>query len=188
MEYGFDERKCQGNVGDITMKTTKKTPKPYLNPFEQVVELGKDTLATTVKEVVNTVNPFAELFTNPTAKERAKGNNNFTELDFDKLNNQYSEQDNPDLEAIRTQLKTQYHKRVQREEEEENLKQEQEKQEEERQEALDDQQKAEAEAAANAVPLQAPKGKVRISILGGKGNVKASTELPPELKADAGRG
>ncbi|MDP4011805.1 MAG: hypothetical protein Q8P72_06295, partial [Candidatus Roizmanbacteria bacterium] len=116
------------------------------------------------------------------------GNNNFTELDFDKLNKQYGEQDNPDLEAIRAQFKAQYHKRVQREEEEENLKEEQEEQEEEREEALKDQQKAQAEAAANAAPLETPKGKVHKNILGGKGNMKASTELPPELKADAGRG
>ena len=85
------------------------------------------------------------------------------------------------------QLKAHYHKRVQREEEEENLKEEQEEQEEEQQEAMEEQQKAQ-EAAENAQPLEAPKGKVRKSILGGKGNIKASTELPPELKADAGRG
>jgi DNA-binding transcriptional MerR regulator len=186
---------------------TKKPVKPYLNPFEQITDLGKDTLVTAVKEVAKTVNPLAELFVNPTAQERATGNNNFSELDFDKLNKQYSKQDNPNLEAIRAQLKggsngenetpqevqdeqlkAHYHKRVQRDEEEENLKEEQEEQEEERQEALEEQQKAEAEAAANAAPLQAPKGKVLKNILGGKGNMKASTELPPELKAAAGRG
>ena len=190
MEHGFDERKREGNVGDIVsviQYKMKKQTKIHLNPFEQVTELGKDTLVTTVKEVVKTANPFAELFTNPTAKEREKGNNNFTELDFDKLNKQYSEQDSPDLEVIRTQLKAHYHKRVQREEEEENLKEEQEEQEEEQQEAMEEQQKAQ-EAAENAQPLEDPKGKVRKSILGGKGNIKASTELPPELKADAGRG
>ena len=209
MEHGFDERKREGNVGDIVsviQYKMKKQTKIHLNPFEQVTELGKDTLVTTVKEVVKTANPFAELFTNPTAKEREKGNNNFTELDFDKLNKQYSKQDSPDLEAIRAQLnlnqsdsakatsdkqeqqlKAHYHKRVQREEEEENLKEEQEEQEEEQQEAMEEQQKAQ-EAAANAQPLEAPKGMVRKSILGGKGKMKASTELPPELKADAGRG
>ena len=168
------------------MKTKTKTPRPYLNPFEQVAELGKDTLVTAVKEVVKTANPFAELFTNPTVKEREKGNNNFTELDFDKLNKQYDEQDSPDLEVIRTQLKAHYHKRVQREEEEENLKEEQEEQEEERQEAMEEQQKAQEEAA-NAQPLEAPKGKIRKNILGGA-RPKATSELPPELKADAGRG
>ncbi|MDA1317258.1 MAG: hypothetical protein O3B87_04505 [bacterium] len=185
------------------MKTNTK--KPFLNPFEQVAEFAKDTVVTTAKELVKTVNPLSELFINPTQKEREKGNNNFTELDFDKLQKQYSQQDNPDLEAIRAQLgadgaggnevsedmtdeqlKAQFHKRVMREEEEENLREEQEKEENERQKAMEAQQQAQAEAA-NAQPLETPKGKVHKNILGG-GRPKATSELPPEIKPDAGRG
>jgi len=179
----------------------KKKQKPVFNPFEQVAELAKDTAVTTVKEVAKTANPLSELFSDPTQKERQDGNNNFTDLDMKKLQKHHEGSDEQDIEAIRAQLnpdqkeaqekaklKMQYHKRVQREEEEENLKEEQEKQEKERQEAMEEQQKVEEEAAQNAQPLEIPKGKVRKSILGGKNNRKASTELPPELKPGAGKG
>ena len=205
MVYGSDVRKGQGNPWNIVsvlhMSTNQNKQKTIIHEsFEQLSELGRDTARKAVKEITSTFNPLAANFENPTKKERENGNNNFSDLDFEKLQKQYDGQDASQLDAARAQLsgpdttnpkqqEYDYHRRVKREEEEYQLKKEQEEEEEERQEAYEEQQKKQLEEERRQAQSQgSPKGKIRKSILGGKGSQKSSSELPPELKSDAGRG
>ncbi len=209
MVHGSDVRESQSNPWHIDfvfvslMSTNQKKQKTILHEsIEQLAELGRDTARKAVKEITSAFNPLAANFENPTKKEREKGNNNFSDLDFNKLQKQYDGQDSSKLDAVRAQLgrsgadtpnpkqlEYDYHHRVKREEEEYLAKKEQEEEEEKRQEAYEEQEKARLEQERQRSQSQsAPKGKIRKSILGGKGNQKSTTELPPELKADAGRG
>ncbi|MDP4010912.1 MAG: hypothetical protein Q8P72_01655 [Candidatus Roizmanbacteria bacterium] len=183
---------------------TKKQPKPkniIQDSFEKVAELGIDTARQAVGEITKTFNPIAANFENPTRREREKGNQNFSDLDFNKLQKQYDHQDSSKLDAVRSQIggeentpnpkqqEYDYLHRVKREEEEYLAEKEQEEEEEKRQEAYEEQEKARLKEEQRISQSQtAPKGKVRESILGGKGSQKSSSELPPELKRDAGKG
>lgn len=183
--------------------SSKKSKKTIIHDsIEQLSEFSRDTARKAVTEITSAFNPLASNFENPTKKEREQGNNNFTDLDFEKLQKNYDGQDSSQLDAVRSQLghsseehpvnpkqeQYDYHQRVKREEEEYLAKKEQEEEEEKRQEAYEEEEKKRQEQEAARQPLETPKGKVRRSILGGKGNQKSSTELPPELKTDAGRG
>ena len=213
MVNGSDVRKSQSHAWYIKavqhnsrqqpmIGTSQKKPKIIYNAFEQTVELGKDTARKAVYEITKTFNPLDLGFEHPTNAERKKGNNNFTDLDFDKLQKQYDQQDSSKLDAVRAQLDTSsneqqnpnqlkynFHRRVMREEEEYNAKKEQEEEEKKRQEALEEQQKKQAteETKKKQSAEITPRGRIRRSILGGKSNLKSSTELPPELKPDAGK-
>jgi len=206
MVNGSDVRESQSNPWYIDfvfvslMSTNQKKQNTILHDsLEQLAELGRDTTRKAVREITSAFNPLAANFENPTKKEREKGNNNFSDLDFNKLQKQYDGQDSSKLDAVRAQLaepdtpnpkqqEYDYHRRVKREEEEYLAKKEQEEEEEKRQEAYEEQQKKQAEEQQAAQHIEAPKVKIRESILGGKGHQKSTTELPPELKADAGRG
>src|SRR3989338_6082943 len=137
---------------------SQKKQKTAYNAFEQSVELAKDTARKAVHEIVKTFNPLDVMFDNPTKKERERGNNNFTDLNFDKLQSQYGQQDSSQLDAVRKQLESSsqktkspeqlaydYHTRVKREEEEYLAKKEQEEEEDKRQEAYEERQKRLAE-------------------------------------------
>ena len=182
------------------MSTNKIKQKTILHEsIEQLAELGRDTARKAVQEITSAFNPLAANFENPTKKEREKGNNNFSDLDFNKLQKQYDGQDSSKLDAVRAQLggsgadtpnpKQQaydYHHRVKREEEEYLAKKEQEEEEERRQEAYEEQQKKQAEEQLAAQHIEAPKGKKRKNILGGDKH-KATAELPTEFRPDAGK-
>ncbi|PIZ66059.1 hypothetical protein CO051_02865 [Candidatus Roizmanbacteria bacterium CG_4_9_14_0_2_um_filter_39_13] len=182
---------------------TKKQPKTknlIQDSFEKVAELGIDTARQAVGEITKTFNPIVANFENPTRREREKGNQNFSDLDFNKLQKQYDHQDSSKLDAVRSQIggeentpnpkqqEYDYHHRVKREEEEYLAKKEQEEEEEKRQEAYEEQEKARLEQERQRSQSQsAPKGKIRKSILGGKGNQKSTTGLPPEFRPDSGK-
>lgn len=166
--------------------------------IEQLYEFGRETAKRAVQETVDTLF-LGSLFNDETQKEREKGNNNFSEIDVQKLNKAYEEDDqeeiqrlqrliNPEAstEADENKLEMDYHKRVQREEEEQNLKTQQEEEEQKRQEALLEAEKKKQEEAEAQAPIEAPKGKKRKSILGGE-KQKATSELPPEFRPDAGK-
>jgi len=194
------DRARKGDVGDMKKQNNNKKS-IVRESLENVYEFGRDTAKQAGIEIVNTINPFSELFTNPTSEERKKGNNNFTDIDFDKLNNSYKQHDSPELDQIRQQLGVgesndpnekkmhlDYHRRVKREEEEVYLKKEQEEEEKERDEALAEQEKQQAEEEqAKQQGAASPKGKVRRSIMGSKGSQKSSSELPPEFQPGAGK-
>lgn len=178
---------------------SKNNPQPIHKEktLEQVYEFGKETAQKAVKETVDTLF-FGSLFEDETQKERSKGNENFSEIDVQKLNKAYEEDDQEEIQRLQRlinpeaaeeaddkKLEMDYHKRVQREEEEQNLRTEQEKEEEKRQEALIEAENKKQEEAQQA-PLEAPKGKKRKSILGGD-KQKATSELPPEFRPDAGK-
>jgi len=187
------------------MSKSKSKQKSVINPLETLTEFAKDTIEKAAEEIPEAVVPFApvvkEMFGNPTKAERDKGNNNFTELNFDKLQKKYDQQDADKLNDVRSQLggnkseinpkqqQYDYHRRVQREEEEQKLKTEAEEEEKKRQEALGEQQKKQKKEEEEIQRQQAgsmPKGKVRKTILGGE-HRKATSELPPERRPDAGR-
>ncbi len=168
------------------------------NPLEQAYEFVKDTAKMALTETFDALNPLSSLFHDEVSREREKGNNNFSEIDVQKLQKAYAENDSEEIQRLQRliypeQAKEQdekneemeYHRRVQREEEEFLLKKEQEEEEEKRQEAIEEQQKQQEEAN-QAQPLESPKGKVRKNILGG-GKPKANSELPPEFRPDAGK-
>lgn len=179
---------------------SKNNPKPIHQEktLEQLYEFGKETAQKAAQETVDTLF-FGSLFNDETQKEREKGNETFTDLDVQKLNKAYEQDDqeeiqrlqrliNPEAaeEADEKKLEMDYHKRVQREEEEQILKKKQEEEEEERQKALMEAEKKKQEEAAEEAPIEAPKGKKRKNILGGE-RQKATTELPPEFRPDAGK-
>src|SRR3990167_2529529 len=86
---------------------TNKQNKPknlIQDSFEKVTELGIDIARQAVREITKTFNPLAANFENPTRKERESGNQNFSELDFDKLQKQYDHQDSSQLDAVRSQI------------------------------------------------------------------------------------
>jgi len=168
------------------------------NPLEQAYEFVKETAKMAVTETFDALNPLSSLFHDEVAREREKGNNNFSELDVQKLQTAYANKDKEEIDRLQRLIypdqaqeqdekkeEMEYHRRVKREEEEFLLKKEQEEEEEKRQEAMEKQQKQQEEAN-QAQPLEAPKGKVRKSILGG-GKHKATSELPPEFRPDAGK-
>jgi len=179
---------------------SKNNPQPIHKEktLEQIYEFGKDTVQKAAQETVDTLF-FGSLFNDETQKEREKGNENFSEIDVQKLNKAYEEDDqdeiqrlqrliNPEAaeEADEKKLEMDYHKRVQREEEEQNLRTEQEEEEEERQEAMMEAEEKKQDEEAQQAPIEAPKGKQRRSILGGA-KQKATSELPPEFRPDAGK-
>jgi len=183
------------------MHSKKKQKTIIHDSIEQLSEFGRDTARKAVSEITSAFNPLSSHFENPTKKERESGNENFTDLDFEKLQKQYDGQDASRLDVARAQLSEtggdapnpkqqayDYHHRVKREEEEYLAKKEQEEEEEKRQEAYEEEEKKRQEQEAAEKPPEIPKGKIRKSILGGKGNRKSSTELPPEFKPGAGRG
>ncbi|QQS43535.1 hypothetical protein IPM65_05280 [Candidatus Roizmanbacteria bacterium] len=179
---------------------SKNNPKPIHQEktLEQLYEFGKETAQKAAQETVDTLF-FGSLFNDETQKEREKGNDSFTDLDVQKLNQAYEQNDQEEIQRLQRLInpeaadaadekktQTEYHKRVQREEEEYNLRQEQEEEEEKRQEALMEAEKKRMEEQEQQAPLEAPKGKKRKSILGGE-RQKATTELPPEFRPDAGK-
>ena len=179
---------------------SKNNPQPIHKEktLEQVYEFGKDTAQKAVKETVDTLF-LGSLFEDETHKERERGNENFSEIDVQKLNKAYEEDDQEEIQRLQKlinpeaaqeaddkKLEMDYHKRVLREEEEYNLRQEQEEEEEERQKALIEAEKKRQEEEARQAPIETPKGKKRHSILGGE-KQKATTELPPEFRPDAGK-
>ncbi|MBP9691463.1 hypothetical protein KBD81_05295 [Candidatus Woesebacteria bacterium] len=179
---------------------TKKTPpkKRIFNPLEQLTDLGKDTAKKAVTEVIGALNPFSDLFGGEAEKMRSQGKNDFSDLNVQKLQSAYAQDDQEEINRLQRLLHPEQfeeqdekqeemnaHRRVQREEEEFNLKEEQEEEEEKRQEAMEEQQKKQAEAAQNQ-HVETPKGKVRKSVLGGAKR-KASSELPTEFRPDAGK-
>ena len=176
--------------------------KPIINPFEQVGEFIQDTGKKAGEELVNIINPFPEMWGSPTPKpESIPGGPNFSPVDFDKLNKQYANQDNPDIDKIRQQLAgmqggdnqqpqltdeqldQKRHNEFKREQDEFYAKLDKEKADKERQEAYEKEQQILAEEEANAQPDATPQGKVRKNILGG-GHKKANMELPPEVRSE----
>ncbi len=166
--------------------------------LEQLYEFGKETAQKAAKETVDTLF-FGSLFNDETQKERQRGNDKFTDLDVQKLNKAYEQDDQEEIERLqrlinpeaaeeadKKKLEMDYHKRVQREEEEQNLKKKQEEEEEERQEAMKEAEEKKQEEEAQQAPVEAPKGKKRRNILGGE-KQKATSELPPEFRPDAGK-
>ncbi len=169
------------------------------NIYEKAYEFGVETAKKAVKETVDTLNPLSSLFQGEAQKERDNGNEHFTDIDVHKLNQAYEQDDKEEIERLQRlinpeameeadekKLEMDYHKRVQREEEEYNVKKEQEEEEEKRQEAMMQAEKKRMEEEQEQLPIETPKGKKRRSILGGE-RQKATTELPPEFRPDAGK-
>lgn len=180
----------------------KTTTKQRLvnNPYEQLKEFTVDTAQKAAKETIDALNPLSGLFGGPAQELRKQGKSDFSDLDVQKLNEAYKQKDqdeimrlqriiNPEQAQEQDEKKEEmeYHRRVLREEEQFNLKKEQEEEEEKRQEALEEQQKKQQEEEArNASQQETPKGKVRKNILGGAKR-KATSELPAEVRPDAGK-
>ena len=188
------------------MSSSTKTKKPshVINPFEQLKDFASDVVRKAPTEVAKALIPTADMWGSPTPKpEQVPGGPNFSPVDFAKLQGKYQEQDNPDIDAVRQQLKgmkqggedqntpqmtdeqlhMNRHRQFKREEKEYYLRRQQEEAEKERQEELARQQQdqEDAEAAKAAQQQSAPQGKVRKNILGG-GHKKANMDLPPEVR------
>ena len=182
-------------------KQKQKTQPPFLqDTLEKLYELGTDTAKQAAMATAETFNPISEILTGETEKARQEGKNDFTDINPEKLEKAYEEHDQEEIERLQKminpqkaeeqeeqQLQMDYHKRREQEEEELNLRAEQEEEEEERQEALLEQQEKQAEEEQRQTQQQeAPKGKKRRNILGGE-HQKATSELPPEFRPDAGK-
>lgn len=191
----------QSSMSFFNKKTPAKQKRPTQNTFEQVYELGKDTAQKAVKETIDTLNPLSGLFGGPAQEMRKQGKNDFSDLDVQKLNKAYEQEDQDEIMRLQRIINPEqaqeqddkkeameYHRRVQKDEEEYNLKKQQEKEEEKRQEAMEEQQRKqqEEEERIRASQQENPKGKVRKSILGGAKR-KASSELPAEHRPDSGK-
>lgn len=183
--------------------SAKKKPSIIKNSFEQVGELGRDTAKSVATEVVKTFIPMAEHFGNPTKEVREQGNENFTDLDFEALQKKYGAQDHSQLDEVRRQLggqlpeeqmkeqhDAQFHRKYRQEEERYHVEKEQQEADKERQEAYEAQERQridEEEARKRQQESGIPKGKVRKTILGGKGHKKATSEIPAEFRPSAGK-
>lgn len=183
-------------------KNKKKQSRRYDNPFETAYETVKDAAKSVVKETFDALNPLGVFFSGEAQRLRKEGKNDFSDIDVQKLNKAYAKDDKEEIERIQRILnpeafeeqdakkkEMEFHKRVQREEEQYNLKKQQEEEERKRQEAMEEQQKREQEEEerVRAQQQETPKGKVRKSILGGKGNKKATSEIPAEFRPGAGK-
>ncbi len=172
---------------------------PFISPFEQAGELAVDTSKKIVPELLKTFNPFSGMFETGTRhKEQREKPTNHTPLDFAKLQKTYAENDASQLDAIRKQfeltdeikqpnedaLKLRRHRQFQGEQQQYYAKQDQEKEQQEQHEiAIKQQEEEQREKERAAQSASLPKGKKRINILGG-GHKKASTDLPPEIRAE----
>lgn len=182
-------------------KKTPTKPRPVNNPYEQLKEFGIDTAKKAAQETIDALNPLSGLFGGPAQEMRKQGKNDFSDLDVQKLNEAYKEKDKDEIMRLQKLInpeqaqeqedkkeEMEYHRRVKRDEEQYNLKKVQEEEEEKRQEAMEEQQKRqqEEEERMRAAQQETPKGKVRKSILGGAKR-KATSELPAEVRPDAGK-
>jgi len=166
------------------MKVTQPKKLIIRDGFEQTFEKVKQ---------VPTINPIEQL---SVSKETAKPNN-FSSLNFDKLNASYADQDKSQLEALREQMspeqmkeqgRVQFFKKYKQEEEDYYERRKREKEEEKLQEerAALEKKHMEEEKNLNSHVGEIPKGKVRKNIFG-KTNLRANTALPPEIKPGQGK-
>lgn len=182
-------------------KNQNKSKNFIIDSLEAVAELGQDAVKTTGRETNKNSDILSSQFGNPTLKERKYGNNNFTDIDFNKLQTKYDSQDSPQLQTLRAQInensedngtssnqaETNFFQKYKREEEEYLLKKKQEEEEKEQQEKLEEERKKQELVEKNKQKDETPKGKVRKSILGDGGHKKSTSELPPEYKPGAGK-
>ncbi|CAN5225697.1 hypothetical protein BH09PAT2_BH09PAT2_01270 [soil metagenome] len=184
--------------------TKPLTKKPLvINPFEQLHELGSDTRKKIPEALADVFIPGSEMWGSPTPKpENMPGGPNFSPVDFDRLQNQYKQQDSSDIDKARQQLMgaqnkgentesgppseqeiLNRHKQYKNEEEQYYLERKQEEAEKEQEEAMQEQQKEQEEAdqAQAAQAESTPQGKVRKNVMGG-GKRKANMDLPPEVR------
>lgn len=111
--------------------------------FEQLAELGTSTAQKTVKSMAQIVNPFpanesnASNESNKSHSPENNGKNNHTPLDFDKLKNNFQDNEKAKVEGLRNRL----FQMVKTEEERSLIRKRQEEMQKKRQESYDKQQK-----------------------------------------------
>lgn len=160
--------------------------------FEQLVELGQSTVKKSVKSVVQTINPLSVLDKqsevrisqdkeqNGKTMEVKKGNN-YTPLDFEKLQNKFKEKEKIKTEALRYRL----FQMVKQADERLIMEKRQEEMQNKRQELYlqKEQKRKEEEKKKNqAAPL--PRGKIRQSIFSPK---KIAQQQHAETKPATGK-
>lgn len=158
--------------------------------FEQLAELGQSTAKKIVKAVTQTVNPLYSPEKNAQDQQKQleelnKKKDHHTRVDFENLQKKYASEDAQKTAQLRNRLFQLVKDAEKQSLEKQHQEEEQKKQYESQQEA--EKEKKLEEERIQAESFEAPKGKVRKSILGGGKNKSAVMEQHAEYKPSSSK-